>query len=60
MTDHLVRHRPDRQPARDFQDVLGEGPCRDAYRDGEPVVTTLDDRPGSAAEFPGAWQTLVR
>ncbi|MGW7683986.1 GAF and ANTAR domain-containing protein [Kribbella sp. NPDC054772] len=26
-----------------LQDVLGEGPCREAYRQGEPVVTDLMD-----------------
>nr|WP_238334843.1 ANTAR domain-containing protein [Kribbella amoyensis] len=27
----------------DLQDVLGEGPCRDAYRFNQPVVTNLHD-----------------
>jgi hypothetical protein len=26
-----------------LQDVLGEGPCREAYRQDEPIVTDLDD-----------------
>jgi hypothetical protein len=26
-----------------LQDILGEGPCREAYRQGEAVVTDLDD-----------------
>lgn len=44
----------------DFQEVLGEGPCRDAFRTGEPVTTTLRDHPGSRwPEFTrAAWQNL--
>ncbi len=29
----------------DLQDLVGEGPCRDAYRDGAAVTTVIGDRP---------------
>jgi hypothetical protein len=30
-----------------LQDVLGEGPCREAYRQNEPIVTNLNDPPSA-------------
>lgn len=44
----------------DFQEVLGEGPCGDAFRTGEPVTTTLRDDPGSRwPEFTrAAWESV--
>ncbi|ADB32894.1 hypothetical protein Kfla_3841 [Kribbella flavida DSM 17836] len=55
-TDHVAAR------LEDFQDVLGEGPCQDAFRAGEPATAPVTDAPSATwPEFTrAAWENLGR